>query len=73
MKTHGHFINGDHIAGASGRLHDVFNPTTGEVQAQVALASRAELTKAVDAAEKAFPGWAATNPQKRARVMFKFK
>ncbi|WP_375207802.1 CoA-acylating methylmalonate-semialdehyde dehydrogenase [Hyphococcus sp.] len=73
MKTLGHFINGNHIAGASGRLHDIYNPTTGEVQSQVALASRAELAKAVDAADKAFPGWAATNPQKRARVMFKFK
>ncbi|WP_395076650.1 CoA-acylating methylmalonate-semialdehyde dehydrogenase, partial [Hyphococcus sp.] len=73
MKTLGHFINGKHVAGASSRLHDIYNPTTGEVQSQVSLASRAELTKAVDAAEKAFPGWAATNPQKRARVMFKFK
>ncbi|MEL7486152.1 MAG: CoA-acylating methylmalonate-semialdehyde dehydrogenase [Pseudomonadota bacterium] len=70
---HGHFINGAHVDGASGRLHDVFNPTTGEVQAKVALASAAEVTAAVDAAEKAFPEWAAVNPQRRARVMFKFK
>ncbi|MEO1240614.1 MAG: CoA-acylating methylmalonate-semialdehyde dehydrogenase [Pseudomonadota bacterium] len=69
----GHFINGDHVAGGSGRLHDIFNPSTGEVQSQVALASRDEMTKAVDAAAKAFPDWAATNPQRRARVMFKFK
>ncbi len=69
----GHFINGNAISGASGRLHDIYNPTTGEVQAKVALAARDEVTKAVDAAEKAFPAWAATNPQKRARVMFKFK
>lgn len=69
----GHFINGNHIAGASGRLHDIFNPTTGEVQARAALANRNEVTKAVDAAHKAFPGWAAFNPQRRARVMFKFK
>ncbi|GJL94642.1 MAG: methylmalonate-semialdehyde dehydrogenase (acylating) [Hyphococcus sp.] len=69
----GHFINGKAVSGASGRLHDIFNPTTGEVQSKVALASRDELTKAVDAAQAAFPAWAATNPQKRARVMFKFK
>ncbi|MEM9616323.1 MAG: CoA-acylating methylmalonate-semialdehyde dehydrogenase [Pseudomonadota bacterium] len=69
----GHFINGGHVDGGSGRLHDIFNPTTGEVQRQVALASRDEMTKAVDAAAKAFPEWAATNPQRRARVMFKFK
>ena len=70
---HGHFINGAAAAGASGRFHDVYNPTTGEVQSRVALAGRDEMTRAVDAAEKAFPGWAATNPQRRARVMFNFK
>jgi len=72
-ETLGHFISGDHVAGASGRLHDVFNPTTGEIQRQVALASANELSRAVDAAEKVFPEWSATNPQRRARVMFKFK
>ncbi|WP_411818719.1 CoA-acylating methylmalonate-semialdehyde dehydrogenase [Hyphococcus sp. DH-69] len=71
--TFGHFINGEHVAGESGRLHDVFNPTTGEVQAKVSLATQSEMSKAVDAAEKAFPAWSAMNPQRRARVMFKFK
>ncbi|MEO1251256.1 MAG: CoA-acylating methylmalonate-semialdehyde dehydrogenase [Pseudomonadota bacterium] len=69
----GHFINGAHVESGSGRLHDVFNPTTGEVQAAVALASRDEVVGAIDAADKAFPAWAAINPQKRARVLFKFK
>lgn len=73
MTTHGHFINGKHRPGESGRMHDVYNPTTGEVQSQVALASRDEVTKAADAAQKAFPAWAAMNPQRRARVLFKFK
>ena len=72
-QTHGHFINGTLVEGASGRFHDVLNPTIGEVQAQVALASSAEVTNAVDAAAAAFPGWAATNPQRRARVLFNFK
>lgn len=72
-ETLGHFISGDHVAGASGRLHEVFNPTTGEVQRQVALAGADELSRAVDAAETAFSEWSMTNPQRRARVMFKFK
>ena len=72
-QTHGHFINGKLVEGASGRFHDVLNPTIGEVQAQVALASTSEVTDAVDAAAAAFPGWAATNPQRRARVLFNFK
>jgi malonate-semialdehyde dehydrogenase (acetylating)/methylmalonate-semialdehyde dehydrogenase len=73
MKEIGHFISGKVVAGTSGRFGDVFNPATGEVQAKVALASRAEMRKAVDAALKVFPEWAAVNPQRRARVMFNFK
>ena len=68
-----HFINGEHVAGASGRFSDVTNPNTGEVTGKTPLASAAEMDKAVQAAAAAFPGWAATNPQRRARVMFNFK
>ena len=46
MKQIGHWINGREVAGTSGRFADVFNPATGEVQAQVALASKAELDAA---------------------------
>src|SRR6476646_10014561 len=72
MREIGHFIDGKQVAGTSGRTGDVFNPNTGEVQAKVALASKAEVEKAIANAQAAFPGWAATNPQRRARVMFKF-
>ncbi len=67
-----HFIGGKHVKGTSGRFADVFNPATGEVQARVPLASRAELDAAVANAAAAQPGWAATNPQRRARVMMEF-
>ena len=73
MKTLGHFINGQHTNGNSDRRQDVFNPTTGETQAQAVLASRSDVEDAIASAQKAFPGWAATNPQRRARVLFKFK
>src|SRR6202012_3037728 len=73
MKEYGHFINGQIAKGASGRFGDVFNPATGEVQARVALASRAEMRKAVETALKVFPEWSSVNPQRRARVMFNFK
>src|SRR5215213_1307280 len=72
MREIGHFIGGKQISGTSGRSGDVFNPNTGEVQAKVALASKAEVERAIENAEAAFPGWAATNPQRRARVMFRF-
>jgi malonate-semialdehyde dehydrogenase (acetylating) / methylmalonate-semialdehyde dehydrogenase len=73
MKELDHFIAGKHVKGISGRFGDVFNPATGEVQARVALASRAEMRLAVEAALKAFADWSAVNPQRRARVMFAFK
>jgi malonate-semialdehyde dehydrogenase (acetylating) / methylmalonate-semialdehyde dehydrogenase len=68
-----HFIGGQAAQGVSSRTADVFNPNTGEVQARVRLASAADVDTAVQGARKAFPGWAATNPQRRARVMFEFK
>ena len=58
---------------SSGQKSDVFDPNTGAVQAQVTLGGRDVLDHAVDAALKVQPGWAATNPQRRARVMFRFK
>jgi malonate-semialdehyde dehydrogenase (acetylating)/methylmalonate-semialdehyde dehydrogenase len=68
-----HFIGGTSVPGRSGRFGDVYDPNTGEVQARVALASSEELDAAVQAALKAQGPWAATNPQRRARVMFEFK
>lgn len=72
MRSIGHFIGGKHVKGTSGRFADVFEPMTGEVQAQVALASKAELRAAVENAKAAQPAWAATNPQRRVRVLMKF-
>src|ERR1700716_4038485 len=72
MREIGHFIGGKQVGGTSGRSGDVFNPNTGEVQAKVALASKAEVEKAISNAQAAFPGWAGTNPQRRARVLFRF-
>ncbi|NEX95226.1 CoA-acylating methylmalonate-semialdehyde dehydrogenase [Caulobacter sp. 17J65-9] len=73
MRDIRHFIDGVSVEGKSGRFGDVFNPNTGEVQARVALATPSELDAAVQSAQAAFEGWAATNPQRRARVMFEFK
>jgi malonate-semialdehyde dehydrogenase (acetylating)/methylmalonate-semialdehyde dehydrogenase len=67
-----HWIDGRLVAGQSGRSAEVFNPATGQVTGKVALASSAEVARAVAHAEAAFPGWAAIPPIRRARVMFKF-
>ncbi len=68
-----HFISGQQVAGKSGRFGDVFNPNTGDVAAKTPLASKDEVNAAVAAAERAFTEWSAVNPQRRARVLFKFK
>ena len=72
MRTIDHFIAGG-AGAATGRKHQVWNPSTGKVQAEVPLGDAALLDKAVEIAKKVQPEWAATNPQRRARVMFRFK
>ncbi|MFI5509330.1 CoA-acylating methylmalonate-semialdehyde dehydrogenase [Mycobacterium sp. NPDC051804] len=67
-----HFIDGKRVAGQSTRTADVMNPSTGEVQAKVPMASRADVDAAVAGAAEAQKEWAAWNPQRRARVMMKF-
>lgn len=67
-----HFIDGRRSNLASTRTADVFDPSTGEVQAQVLLASAADVDTAVASAVAAQHEWAAFNPQRRARVMMKF-
>jgi malonate-semialdehyde dehydrogenase (acetylating) / methylmalonate-semialdehyde dehydrogenase len=72
MLEYGHFIGGKRVAGKSGRTADVFQPLDGSIRAKVALASVAEVRAAVEAAKEAQPKWAATNPQRRARILMKF-
>lgn len=67
-----HLINGK-IVEDTGRLQAVFNPSTGEAEKQVALASKATVEEAIAAAQAAFPAWRDTPPAKRARIMFRFK
>src|SRR5438045_958005 len=69
MRDISHFIDGDSVAGTSGRYSDVFNPNAGEVQARMALASDAEAA-ALASAVGAQQTWTFVNPRRRARVMF---
>ncbi|WP_434355612.1 CoA-acylating methylmalonate-semialdehyde dehydrogenase [Parasalinivibrio latis] len=71
MPLVGHLINGEARTDAE-RTQDVFNPSTGEVSKQVALASKATVEEAIAAAQAAYPEWRNTPPLKRARVMFRF-
>jgi malonate-semialdehyde dehydrogenase (acetylating)/methylmalonate-semialdehyde dehydrogenase len=73
MRDIRHFIGGQAVSGTSGRFGEVFNPSTGQVQARVALATAEEVDAVVANAAAAQVGWASANPQRRARVMFEFK
>ena len=72
MRNIDHFIGGGAYASGE-RRGDVFDPNNGGVQASVRFGTADDLARAVANAEAALPGWAATNPQRRARVMFNFK
>ncbi len=72
MREVQHFIGGGTVSGGT-RFADVYAPNTGAVQARVALGDGTTLEAAVAAAQAAQPAWAATNPQRRARVMMAFR
>ena len=67
-----HFIDGRRSVLSSTRTADVLDPSTGEVQAHVLLASATDVDTAVTSAKEAQKEWAAFNPQRRARVMMRF-
>ena len=73
MRTIDHWINGALVPSTSGRTSPVYNPATGEVQAEVGLASIAEVDQAVANAKEAFATWRLTSLSKRAEIMFKFR
>ncbi len=68
----GHWIDGARVQGSGGTA-PVYNPSLGREARKVQLATRAEVDRAVTSAAAAFPGWAATTPLNRARILFRFK
>ncbi|MEV6607129.1 aldehyde dehydrogenase [Kutzneria sp. NPDC051319] len=65
------FINGEDVPALDGRTTEDLNPYTGEVYAVVAAGGPADITRAVDAAHRAFPAWAATSPAVRRRIFLR--
>lgn len=68
----GHFING-RLVPDTARSQAVYNPSTGQVSKQVALAGKATVEEAIAAAQAAFVDWRNTPVLKRVRIMFEFK
>jgi len=73
VRTIEHWIDGATTAGTSSRTSPVYNPATGVQQAQVVLASRADVDTAVTSARKAFDGWGQSSLSQRTKVLFAFR
>ncbi len=73
MRTIEHWIGGKAAPGTSGRTAPVWNPATGQQQAEVALAAVEDVAEAVRVAEVAFEEWSQTSVSKRAKVLFAFR
>ncbi len=73
MRTIPHWINGQEVVPTSGNFGPVFNPAKGEQQAQVGLASAAEMDAAIATAKAAFPPWRSTSLSRKAEIMFRFR
>ena len=68
-----HWIGGKLVADPEGRWAPVFNPATGQQQAEVALASDAEVGDAVEVAGSAFLDWSQSSLSRRAKILFAFR
>src|SRR4051794_4791290 len=73
LRTIQHRIGGHETTGSSGRTAPVYDPATGEQQAEVVLASREDVDAAVQSAKAAFEAWGDVSVTRRARVMFRFR
>jgi malonate-semialdehyde dehydrogenase (acetylating) / methylmalonate-semialdehyde dehydrogenase len=67
------YVGGKWVDAEPGETHDIHNPATDEVLARVPLGSPADVDRATQAAQAAFPAWRATPPQERARYFFKLR
>ena len=73
MKTINHFIDGKIYSDTKSRKVPIFNPAIGEQIAEVELASKATVEKAIESSAKAFIKWSKTTPINRARILSKYK
>ena len=68
-----HWIDGARRESTSGRTAPVYNPATGEVRANVALADEAEIAEAIASAKRGFEVWSEFSMAKRQTVLFAFR
>jgi len=73
VKTIPHWIGGKATPGSGGRTSPVWNPATGQQQAEVVLASTADVDEAVRTAAAAFESWSQSSLAQRTKIMFSFR
>jgi malonate-semialdehyde dehydrogenase (acetylating)/methylmalonate-semialdehyde dehydrogenase len=73
VKAITHWIGGKPATGTSTRTSPVWNPATGEQQAEVLLAGTADVDTAVQAAAGAFTTWSQSSLSQRTKVLFSFR
>ena len=72
MATLSNFVGGQWVAASGTRTLPVENPATGEILAHVPLSTRADLDRAVAAAQEAFVSWRQVPAVERARYLFRY-
>src|SRR6201981_1869796 len=67
----GLLIGGKSVPASSGRLADDISPWDGEIYARVAAGTPADITRAADAAEAAFPSWSKVGAFERREIFLR--
>src|SRR3954470_7819019 len=65
------FIDGEFVDPADGSTEAVLNPATGQEIAQAPLSGAEDVNRAVEAARRAFDGWASATPGERSLALLK--
>ena len=73
MRTVSHWIGGKPTTGESNRTAPVWNPATGEQQAEVVLGTAADVDQAVQTAKAAFASWSQSSLSARTKTLFRFR
>ena len=68
-----YFAGGQWITSKTYKYMDIYNPSTGEVQAQTPCCTEEEVNYAVECAKKAYPAWSDTPVFKRVQILYKFR
>ena len=68
-----YFAGGQWIESKTDKYMDIYNPSTGEIQAQTPCCTEDEVNYAVECAKKAYPAWSDTPVFKRVQILYKFR